>query len=135
VDYFPPNVIFRGGGPVALIDWDLAAPGERVSDVVSLALWWAPLRPDAEAARYGFPTDRRGERLRAILDSYGIEERGDVVERAIAQRRDGYELHRELGGEKRLRGWRELWDAGSGDTILAGVAWLEENRRELERWL
>jgi hypothetical protein len=40
-----------------------------------------------------------------------------------------------LGGEQRQPGWREMWDAGSGGTILAGVRWLEENRAELEHWL
>jgi hypothetical protein len=134
-DFFPPNVVFRDGLPVALIDWDLATPGKRATDVGALASWWAPLRPDEEAARYGLPTDRRGRRLRAICDAYGLEERGDVVEQALAQRRDGFELHCELGGEQRQPGWREMWDAGSGETILAGVRWLEENQTELERWL
>ena len=134
-DFFPPNVIFREGLPVALIDWDLATPGERATDVAALASWWAPLRPDTEAARYGLPIDRRGPRLRAICDAYGLEERGDVVERAVSQRRGGYELHRELGGEQRQPGWRDMWDAGSGETILAGVHWLEENQAELEAWL
>jgi hypothetical protein len=32
-------------------------------------------------------------------------------------------------------GWREMWDAGSGETALAGIRWLEDNREELERWL
>jgi hypothetical protein len=134
-DFFPPNVIFRDGKPVALIDWDLAAPGERATDVAALASWWAPLRPDSEALHYGLPTDRRGPRLRAICDAYGLEQRGDVVERAIARRRGGYELHRRLGGEERQPGWREMWDQGSGQKILAGIRWLEEHRAELETWL
>jgi Phosphotransferase enzyme family len=134
-DFFPPNVIFREGVPVALIDWDLATPGERADDLAALASWWAPLRPDAEAARYGFPPDRRGQRLRAICDAYGLAERADIVARALAQRRGGYELHRELGGEQRQPGWREMWDAGSGERILAGVHWLEEHQAELEAWL
>jgi hypothetical protein len=65
----------------------------------------------------------------------GLEERGGGVERAPDQRRGGYELHRELRAEQRQPGWREMWDAGSGETILTGVRWLEENRAELERWL
>jgi hypothetical protein len=120
---------------VRRMHWDLATPGERATNVAALASWWAPLRPDAEAARYGLPIDRRGLRLRAICDAYGLEERGDVVERAVSQRRGGYELHRELGGEQRQPRWREMWDAGSGETILAGVHWLEENQAELEAWL
>jgi len=135
VDFFPPNVIFRDGLPFALIDWDMAAPGERADDVTALALWWAPLRPDAEAARFGLPTDRRGPRLRTLCDAYGLEERSDLVERAIAKRRGGYELHRRLGGEERRPGWRDMWDAGSGETALAGISWLEEHRSELEEWL
>jgi hypothetical protein len=125
----------REGLPVALIDWDLATPGGRAAHVAALASWWAPLRPDEEAARYGLPTDRHGKRLRAICDAYGLGERADVVARALAQRRCGYELHRELGSEQRQPGWGEMWDAGSGETILAGVRWLEENQAELERWL
>jgi hypothetical protein len=113
----------------------------RVGDTVRRpTARWSPavhalLRHFEEAARYGLPTEGRGERLRAICDAYGLDERGSVVEWALAQRRSGYELHRELGGEQRQPGWREMWDAGSGGTILAGVRWLEENRAELEHWL
>jgi len=28
-----------------------------------------------------------------------------------------------------------MWDAGSGETALRGIAWLEANRDDLERWL
>ena len=45
------------------------------------------------------------------------------------------ELHRRLGGHERQPGGREMWDAGSGETALAGIRWLEDNREELERWL
>jgi hypothetical protein len=134
-DYFPPNVIFRDGLPVALIDWDLASPGERSDDVAALVNWWAPLRPAGEAERWGLPVGRSGERMRLLCDAYGLNERGDLVERALAQRRGGYELHRTLGGEQRLPGWREMWDRGSGDVALAGIRWLEEHREELETWL
>ena len=85
-DFFPPNVIFRDGRPVALIDWDLAGPGERALDVAALAAWWSPLRPDDEAAQYGFPISRRGPRMRAICDAYGLEDRGDLIDRLIAMR-------------------------------------------------
>ena len=38
------NVIFDGGVPVALIDFDLASPGSAVWDVACAARLWAPLR-------------------------------------------------------------------------------------------
>ena len=47
----------------------------------------------------------------------------------------GYEIHRLYGGERRLPGWREMWDAGSGDEILERGAWFEAHRAELQRSL
>jgi hypothetical protein len=122
-DYFPPNVIFSDGSPVALIDWDLARPGERADDVATAAAWWAPLRPDAEAERWGFPLNRRGERLQLLCEGYGLEERGDVVERYLAMRRENVEQFRRTGDAARLR------------RATAGVHWLEEHQKELEQWL
>jgi Phosphotransferase enzyme family len=131
-DLFPPNVILREGQPAALIDWDLAGPAEPLDDVVSAASHWAPLRTDAE--RWGLPPDRRPERVRILCDAYGLSagERARFVDKAIRVRRGGYELHRRLGGEERRPGWREMWDAGSGETILGNLRLLEEPRPELE---
>jgi aminoglycoside phosphotransferase (APT) family kinase protein len=117
-DYFPPNVIFRDGRPVALIDWDLARRGERADDVAMLASWWAPLRPDEDSARWGFPLDRRGERLRLICDGYGLDDRSDLVERLIAIRRATIAADEERNERARRH-----------------IRWLEERREELEAWL
>lgn len=131
-DLFPPNVILRDGNPAALIDWDLAGPAEALDDVVSAASHWAPLRTDAE--KWGLPPDRRPERVRILCDAYGLsaDDRGRFVDKAIVIRRGGYELHRRLGGEERKPGWSEMWDAGSGGTILGNLRLLEELRPELE---
>jgi Phosphotransferase enzyme family len=131
-DLFPPNVVLRDDVPVALIDWDLAGPAEPLDDVVSAASHWAPLRTDA--AKWGLPTDRQPERVRILCDAYGLpaEDRGRFVNKAVAIRRGGYELHRRLGGEERRPGWREMWDGGSGETILGNLRLLEELRPELE---
>ena len=56
----------------------------------------------------------------------------DVVEH---RNRMGYEIHRVYGGERRLPGWREMWDAGSGDEILERSAWFEAHRADLQRSL
>lgn len=132
-DLFWPNVIFRGGRPVALIDWDLAAPAPRLFDVASAANYWVPLRPDEQAAAWGVPTGRRGARLRLLCDAYALsdDERAallDVVGRLNAL---GYEAHRRLGGIERRPGWREMWDAGSGNEIQARIAWFEAERDNL----
>jgi hypothetical protein len=64
------NVVFRGGRAVALIDFDLAAPGSRLWDVACAARLWVPLRPDdtVDDARRG----RALARLRLFVDSYGV---------------------------------------------------------------
>jgi hypothetical protein len=131
-DLFPPNVILRDRRPVALIDWDFAGPAEPLDDVVSAASHWVPLRTDA--AKWGLPADRRPERLRILCDAYGLTdgERARFVDKAIAIRRGGYELHKRLGGEERQPGWREMWDRGSGETALGNIRLLEELRPELE---
>ncbi|MGI8421775.1 MAG: phosphotransferase, partial [Gaiellaceae bacterium] len=131
-DLFPPNVILRDGLPVALIDWDLAAPGEPLDDVASAAYHWAPLKAEA-----GPTLELRGRRLRELCDGYGLEpaDRSQLLDVTIAQRDRGYELHARLGGTERLPGWREMWDGGSGERIRANQRWIVEQREELESWL
>lgn len=63
-DWSPANAIFRAGMPVALIDFDLAAPGARIWDLAYSAMSWLDLgsaRASSEQAR----------RLRVMLDAYG----------------------------------------------------------------
>jgi hypothetical protein len=136
-DVFPPNVILRGGSPVALVDWDFTGPAPALYDVASAANHWVPLRPDGQAATWGIDGLPRGARLRILCDGYGLDaaERGLLPEVVAHRNRIGYELHRRNGGELRLPGWKEMWDAGSGDEILRRGAWFEAHRAELRRSL
>lgn len=136
-DIFPPNVILRDGLPFALIDWDFAGPAPRLYDVASAANFWVPLRPDDQAERWGLAGLPRGQRLRLLCDAYGLDREDRLVLAEVVAHRNvlGYELHRVRGGIERLPGWREMWDAGSGDTILQRSAWFEANRAELQRSL
>jgi hypothetical protein len=133
-DLYPPNVVRRDGLPVALIDWDLAGPGNRLIDVASAAYHWAPLRVDGPEE---LSVADRGRRARAVCDGYGLpaEERAQLVELNLAMREHGYELHHRLGGVERLAGWRDMWDGGSGERIRANAAWLVRHRSEIERAL
>ena len=135
-DVLGSNFVFRGRRPVALIDWELAAPGVRLTDVVAAAVWWAPLRPDAAARRHGLPTDRRVERLRLLADGYGLggNERAALIDFTLRVLRGWHESYRVLGGVERMQPWAERWDGGQGERILTGVAWLQEHRSELEGW-
>ncbi len=79
-DVAPWNTVFRRERPVALIDWDLAAPGPRLWDV-TFALWhFVPFY----GGMSGDPFDpgtfgARGRRARLFCDAYGLGERAAVV--------------------------------------------------------
>jgi aminoglycoside phosphotransferase (APT) family kinase protein len=64
-DLSPCNFVFRAGLPVAMIDFDAAAPGTRAYDLGCAAWLWLELgTPDIDAAE-----QRR--RLSLFLDAYG----------------------------------------------------------------
>lgn len=65
------NIVFRDGEAVALIDFDLAAPGDPVWDVGATARLWAPLRAPADV--HDTRRDRGMERLRILVDAYGLD--------------------------------------------------------------
>jgi hypothetical protein len=70
-DLNPANVIFQDGRAVALIDFDLAAPGAPAFDLAVTACFWAPLRADDD-----IDDARRGtaiSRFRLLLDGYGAD--------------------------------------------------------------
>jgi hypothetical protein len=120
LDLFWTNVIFRDGLPVALIDWELAAPSSRVLEVALAATYWAGLRVDDQLATWGVPLDRRGERLRLLCDSYGLDasQRSVLLDELIAQRRGRLE--------------RGDWRVANRQTVLANLRWLEKHRAELD---
>lgn len=67
-DVNPANVIFRDGRAVALIDFDLAAPGTPAWELAGAACFWAPLRSEADV-----DDERKGQaiaRFRALLEGY-----------------------------------------------------------------
>ena len=64
-DYATGNVVFRGGLPVALIDFDLAMPTTRLYDIANALWYWAPLKwgdPQTGRPRWPSPTSRTGSR-------------------------------------------------------------------------
>ena len=73
-DVHPANLVFRDGRAVALIDFDLAAPGAPLWDVAATARLWAPLRSPADIA--DDRRDRALARARILVDAYGLDEAG-----------------------------------------------------------
>jgi len=68
-DTNPANVIFRDGAAVALIDFDLAAPGSIAWELAVAGCFWAPLLDPRDVAdsRHGHGI----RRFHLLLDSYG----------------------------------------------------------------
>jgi Ser/Thr protein kinase RdoA (MazF antagonist) len=131
-DVTPQNVVFRGGEPVALIDFDLTRPGSRLRDVVNTAMWWVQLRPPADRDP-AFAAADVPARLALFADAYGLEpqEREALCDVMIAGASRAWHAMRanaeQLGG-----GWARMWAEGAGDGILRRRAWLLEERPSLE---
>lgn len=124
LDLFWTNVIFRDGLPVALIDWELAAPVSRTLEVALTATYWAGIRIDEQLEAWGLPRERRGERLRILCDAYGFDrtQRGRLLEELVEYRRARIE------GEQ----WRGTTPR---EIIVANLAWVEARASQLARFL
>lgn len=120
------NVVFRDGDAVALIDFDLAAPGRALWELAQLARMCVPLDDDVTAAARGWAPADRPARLRALCDAYGLgaDDRGRLlgvidlsmhraaafVRRRVAAGDVAFaEALRALGGEDRFRRRDDWW--------------------------
>jgi aminoglycoside phosphotransferase (APT) family kinase protein len=87
-DFAPHNLVFRERVPVAVIDFDTAAPGPRAWDLAHLAYRIVPLtapgNPDALAA----PEPERDRRLALLCASYGPAADPMEVLAAVPERLD-----------------------------------------------
>lgn len=80
-DVCPENVVYRGGVAVAFLDFDFAAPGDRLYDLARLALMTVPIDTPHDAARTGRGGLDPFVRLRVAADAYGLAPgRADLVE-------------------------------------------------------
>jgi hypothetical protein len=124
LDLFWTNVVFRNGMPAALIDWELAAPTSRTLEVALAATYWAGIRIDEQLVQWGIPLERRGERLRLLCDSYGL----DASQRARLL--DALVEHRQSRLQRgAFRGTAPV------EIIRANLRWTEDHARELGTFL
>jgi hypothetical protein len=129
-DLSPRNTVYRdlGGGwtPVALIDWDLAAPGERIHDVAHMCWQYLNLGPEvtdvADAAR----------RLRVLCDAYELADRDRLVD-TILWWQDRCWRGIEAGAAAGQPAMVRLRDGGATAEVRAAFAWVRAHRTVLER--
>jgi hypothetical protein len=134
-DVNPGNVVYRGGLPYALIDWDLAGPGSPEDDFVRAAILLAPLVPDDVCRAWGFDVvPDRAHRLRRLTDGYGVEAGSWLLDAAEAlERRDLADLA--AYGRRGVSPYDRFLATGSEEATRRDLVWLDAHRRELEHAL
>ena len=128
-DLFPENVVFRDGRVIALIDFDMAAPGRPLWDVAIAAQEWAPL--SAPDARRDHPRHLdRIARLRRFARAYGVEpDRAyELVELIFAERQQALaHIRSEIAAGNQT--WVDHWhETGGEERAETDDAWLEQHR-------
>lgn len=131
-DISPWNVVLRAGAPVALIDWESAAPGPRAWDLGYLAWRWVPFLTEERARAAGLPTTvaEKARRLRVLLTSYGVEPDVELLHIAIERMRQYLDHLWGLvaaGSEWQVRLARD----GLLDDLAREIVWVEEHAEEL----
>lgn len=131
LDVTPQNVVVRAGEAVALLDFDLAGPTTRLTDVYNTAMHWVPLRHPADVTPPWVGLDPLA-RLRVFADAYGLTaaERGALPELGIA-RADLSWARMRASAEQLGGGWARMWREGVGEMILRRKEWLVERRAEI----
>lgn len=127
-DLAPKNTVYRdlGGGlrPVAFLDWDLAAPGERVHDVAHICWQFLDLGPTVT------DTGEAARKIRLIRDAYGLHRHAPLIE-TILWWQDrcwrGIQAGALTGDPAAVR----LRDAGAIEDVRAAYQWVADNRGRL----
>ncbi len=117
------NVVFRTGEAVALIDFDLASPGEPLWDLAIATRLWVPLRDPVDVQDHR--RHRAPERLAVVADAYGLPraERPRLVAAARATHDWCYDIMRK-GAERGHPGYACAWTVPKRAHVERGRAWL-----------
>ncbi|WP_329289155.1 phosphotransferase [Streptomyces pseudovenezuelae] len=127
-DLAPKNTVYAAGRPVAFIDWDLAAPGERIHDLAHVCWQYLDLGPGVTDVR------ATARRIRLICDAYGLDEREGLLDTVLWWQDRcwrGIEAGA-LRGERAMIGLRER---GAVDEVRAAERWVAGHRDELGAFL
>jgi len=127
-DLSPKNTVYRHQDnelrPVAFIDWDLAAPGNRIHDVAHLCWQYPGLGPGvtnvAEAAR----------QVRLICDAYRLADRRPLID-TILWWQDRCWRGIEAGAAAGNTAMSRLTAAGAPEAVRQASAWVAANRAAL----
>lgn len=128
------NIVFRDGRAVALIDFDLAAPGTPLWDVAAAARLWAPLRSpsDVHDVRRG----RGLHRARILADAYGLDDAGRAgFVHAVRASHDWMCGVVADGAARGVPGFAAYWGPDAAARARRTDAWLARHSDEITRAL
>ena len=128
------NFVFRDGRAVALIDFDLAAPGAPLWDVAATVRLWAPLRSpsDVDDVR----RERAVARTRILVDAYGLDEAGRVgLVDAVRASHDWMCDVVADGAAEGVPGFAAYWGPDAAARARRTDAWLRANAATITRAL
>lgn len=133
-DVCPENVVFRDGRAVALLDFDLAAPGRRTWDLARTARMWVPVAGPRDALTWPPDLDVH-HRLGLFTRAYGLdadEREGfvDVLLAAVDQGRHWVRRKVDAGEPAFVAMWH---DFAMERRWAIDEAWLAEHRESLAR--
>ena len=122
-DYCPGNVVFRGGLPAALIDFDLARPTTRVYDIANALHWWAPLLDPADRAPALVDADVPA-RVALFADSYEMTgaQRAQLVPLAVGMVHNFHRSARRAAQVDPV--FRRFWDQGVAARMPRAEDWI-----------
>lgn len=83
-DFAPYNCVYDGSHIVGVIDFDTAAPGNRLWDIAYAVYRFVPLVVDSHSLAMGWETPpNREARLLQFCDAYGLQDRSRLIETVI----------------------------------------------------
>lgn len=128
-DPYPENVLFRDGRAVALIDFDLAAPGRHLWDVAVAGREWAPLSAPERRRYHPSRLDGVG-RLGRFARAYGLDgsHASTLVDLLFLAREQMLaHIRSEIAAGSAV--WIEEWQWTNGaERAAADDAWLAQHR-------
>lgn len=129
-DLGPWNTLWQGDKLTGLLDWDLAEPAERVTDVAQMVWYFVPLRGERGWREAGF--EARPDfwhRLHVLCEEYGDFSPAEVLEALAELQQLDLERTRELGGNG-VYPWSLFWDRGGMELLRDESAWLQTFLKE-----
>ncbi|QOV33638.1 phosphotransferase [Streptomyces ferrugineus] len=127
-DLAPKNTVYTVEGadwwPTAFVDWDLAAPGERIHDLAHVCWQYLDLGPGVTRV------SETARRIALICDAYGPYGGEGIVD-AILWWQDRCRRGIEGGAARGEPAMVGLRDRGAVDEVRDAYAWTAEHRREL----